>query len=195
MHTINAFYQYDSAITIIVVLPKIKFRFWEEICITHKYPVPHLMAVGGETRFESVKAGLAFIAENGLVSVHDGVRPFVPAQLIDRVFNIAEKSGNAVPCIIPKDSIRLVNEIENSVIQRTDVRLIQTPQCFRSDLLKRAYNAPYNKIYTDDASVVSAMGEKINLVEGSYENIKITTVHDLRIAEFLMKQTRENFSE
>jgi 2-C-methyl-D-erythritol 4-phosphate cytidylyltransferase len=189
MHTINAFYQYDSEIAIIVVLPKSQFTLWEELCAAHKFTISHLKAPGGETRFDSVKAGLTMIAEDGLVAIHDGVRPFVSAKLIDQVFAVAEKSGNAVPCVISKDSVRLVNINDNKVIQRTDVRLIQTPQCFQSDLLKRAYDVQYSQNYTDDSSVVSVTGEKIFLVEGSYENIKITTALDLSLAELLIKQS------
>lgn len=191
MHSINAFYQYDSEITIIVVLPKSQFTLWEKLCAAHKYTVPHLKAPGGETRFDSVKAGLALITEDGLVAIHDGVRPFASAKLIDQVYAVAEKSGNAVPYVVPKDSVRLVNQQDNKIIDRADVRLIQTPQCFRSDLLKRAYDKTFSPGFTDDASVVSAAGEKIYLVEGSSENIKITTTHDLNMAEFLIKQTEE----
>ena len=191
MHTINAFYQYDSEITIIVVLPKAQFIFWEELCAVYKYRVPHLKAPGGKTRFDSVKNGLALINEDGLVAVHDGVRPFVSIQLIDRVFTIAEISGNAVPFITPQDSVRLAYKTDNNIVERENVCLIQTPQCFYSDLLKRAYNKPYNYDFTDDASVVTAVGEKINLVGGCYENIKITTTHDLHMAEFHIKQSKE----
>lgn len=188
MHTINAFIKYDSEMTIIVVLPKSQFQFWEEQCVAHKYNFPHLIAPGGETRFDSVKAGLSLVDEDGLVAVHDGVRPFVSLPLIDKVFNIAEKSGNAVPCVVPKESVRILKNTENKSIERDSVRLIQTPQCFHADLLKKAYDMPYDSGFTDDANVVSAMGGKINLVEGSYENIKITTALDLQMAEFLIKQ-------
>lgn len=191
MHTINAFYQYNSEIIIIVVLPKAQFIFWEELCAANKYTVSHLKAPGGKTRFDSVKNGLALINEDGLVAVHDGVRPFVSIQLIDHVFTIAEKSVNAVPFITPQDSVRFVNKTDNKIVERENVCLIQTPQCFCTDLLKRAYNKPYNSNFTDDASVVTAIGEKINLVGGCYENIKITTTHDLHMAEFLIKQSKE----
>lgn len=188
MHTISAFNQYDSGITIIVILPKTQFRFWEELCTAHNYTIPHMKAPGGETRFDSVKAGLGLITEDCLVAVHDGVRPFISLSLIDRVFIVAKKSGNAVPCVVPKDSVRLVNKQDNRIVERNNIRLIQTPQCFHSKLLKKAYDKPYSPDFTDDASVVSTIGEKIHLVEGSYENLKITTMKDMHMAEFMMKQ-------
>jgi len=190
MHTLQAFYDYDPSMTLIVVLPSAQQAYWSRLCGDYHFTIPHLVVKGGETRFHSVKNGLACIKEEGLVAVHDGVRPFVHRDTIDRCFAAAQESGAAVPVAEVVDSLRKVEDDGSRAVSRKDYRIVQTPQVFDISLLKEAYKQPYTADFTDDASVVEAYGRKISLVEGNRENIKITSPFDLVIAEaFLNKCT------
>ncbi|MBQ6037697.1 MAG: 2-C-methyl-D-erythritol 4-phosphate cytidylyltransferase [Bacteroidaceae bacterium] len=190
MHTLQAFYDYDPSMTLIVVLPSDQQAYWSKLCGDYHFTIPHVVVRGGETRFHSVKNGLACINEEGLVAVHDGVRPFVHCDTIDRCFAAAQESGAAVPVVEVVDSLRKVEDEESKAVSRRDYRIVQTPQVFDISLLKEAYKQPYTVDFTDDASVVEAYGRKISLVEGNRENIKITSPFDLIIAEaFLNKCT------
>ena len=190
MHTIKAFYQYDEKINIILALPKEHISEWTELCKQHNFNINHTVTEGGETRFHSVKNGLHYIKESDcLVAVHDGVRPLVAAEVIKRSFDCAEEKGAAVPCIAVNDTLRMLTEKYSHTIDRKNVRIIQTPQCFRADLLKKAYEQEYDDFFTDDATVIENYGGKIYLVEGNFENIKITTPLDMTIAEALMEKS------
>lgn len=190
MHTLQAFYDYDPSMTLIVVLPSDQQAYWSKLCGDHHFTIPHVVVKGGETRFHSVKNGLSCITGEGLVAVHDGVRPFVHCDTIDRCFAAAQESGAAVPVVEVVDSLRKVEDEESKAVSRRDYRIVQTPQVFDISLLKEAYKQPYTVDFTDDASVVEAYGRKISLVEGNRENIKITSPFDLIIAEaFLNKCT------
>jgi len=190
MHTLQAFYDYDPSMTLIVVLPSDQQAYWSKLCGDYHFTIPHVVVKGGETRFHSVKNGLACINEEGLVAVHDGVRPFVHCDTIDRCFAAAQESGAAVPVVEVVDSLRKVEDEESRSVSRREYRIVQTPQVFDISLLKEAYKQPYTVDFTDDASVVEAYGRKISLVEGNRENIKITSPFDLVIAEaFLNKCT------
>ena len=190
MHTLQAFYDYDPSMTLIVVLPSDQQAYWSRLCGDYHFTIPHSVAKGGETRFHSVKNGLTCIKEEGLVAVHDGVRPFVHRDTIDRCFAAAQASGAAVPVIEVVDSLRKAEDDGSRAVSRKDYRIVQTPQVFDISLLKEAYKQPYTVDFTDDASVVEAYGRKISLVEGNRENIKITSPFDLVIAEaFLNKCT------
>lgn len=190
MHTLQAFYDYDPSMTLIVVLPSDQQAYWSKLCGDHHFTIPHVVVKGGETRFHSVKNGLSCIKGEGLVAVHDGVRPFVHCDTIDRCFAAAQESGAAVPVVEVVDSLRKVEEEESKAVSRREYRIVQTPQVFDISLLKEAYKQPYTVDFTDDASVVEAYGRKISLVEGNRENIKITSPFDLIIAEaFLNKCT------
>ena len=186
MHTIEAFNKYSEHIKIILVLPKEEFSNWHTLVEDFHHEVEHQLIAGGQTRFESVKNGLNAIENNGLVAIHDGVRPFVSEKLIDSCFSTAETNGSGVACVIPKDSVRKVIRSENEHVDRNTYRLIQTPQVFNILSIKRAYSQTSDTSYTDDASVAEAAGQKIILVEGDYENIKITTPEDLVIAQALV---------
>jgi len=186
MHTINKFREFYNSIDIIVVLPENQLRFWSDLQKKYSFSVPHTLVKGGESRFYSVKNGLEFIDEPGLVAIHDGVRPFVSIETIKRCFEAAEKLGNAIPVISPSDSLRMVTENGNEPVDRTKIKLIQTPQVFRTDLIRNAYRQDYLPEFTDDAMVLERTGEKINLVEGNRENIKITNPEDLLIAGALL---------
>ncbi len=188
MHTIERFKKFNESVEIITVLPDNQLRFWIELTKKHSFNVPSTLVKGGSHRFISVKNGLKFVNTPSLVAIHDGVRPFVSIDTIKRCFDVAEKYGNAVPSVAPSDSLRIITEEGNSPINRMQVRQIQTPQVFRSDLIKKAYEHDYVDEFTDDATVLEKMGEKINIVEGNRENIKITNPEDLLISSALLEK-------
>jgi len=187
MYTLEAFYRYDASIQLILVLPSIQIIIWKELCKKHTFNLSHQIVHGGQTRYNSVKNGLKLIQSSGLVAVHDGVRPFVSIETIGRCFDEAEKYGAAIPVIDLVDSIRQLTETGSQSVDRTIYKLVQTPQVFDSEVLKKAYKQDFSSRFTDDASVVEASGEVIKLVEGNRENIKITTGFDLILAETLLK--------
>ncbi|WP_053405894.1 2-C-methyl-D-erythritol 4-phosphate cytidylyltransferase [Persicobacter sp. CCB-QB2] len=189
MHTIEAFLLYNGAIEIILVLPEGQISHWEELVHKHQFSPNFTIAKGGTSRYASVKSGLSKIKEEGLVAIHDGVRPFVDTAVIQNAFKTAKAKGNAITSVALKDSIRKVlPNGGNQTEDRTHYRTIQTPQTFQSQLLKGAYEVTELPTFTDDASVIEHAGHSIHLVEGSYENIKITTPEDLYIAEALLKK-------
>lgn len=188
MRTIRRFHEYNPLLEVVVVLPQNEIPKWQALCFTHVFELKHQVVAGGSTRFASVKNGLAVITvPEGVVAVHDGVRPFVPVSTIAQAFSVAGQEGNAVVAVALKESIRHVTAAGNVAVDRSQYRLIQTPQCFRLSLLRQAYALPEEPAFTDDASVVEKLGEKINLVPGNYENIKITTPDDLLLAEAFLK--------
>lgn len=186
MHTIEKFHQTFSDIQIIVVIANQLKGEWQQLCKKHNFTFQHQLANGGATRFHSVQNGLSLVPENAVVGIHDAARPLVSKETILKTFDVAEKLGNASPCVPIAESIREKINEGNKAADRNKFVIIQTPQCFQSALLKKAFLQPYNDSFTDDASVLEAMGEKINLVEGNKENIKITTPQDLIVAEALM---------
>lgn len=182
MHTIERFRQFDKDIEIITVLPENQIIHWRELQEKFKFNVPQTMVKGGKSRFHSVKNGLEFIESPGLVAIHDGVRPFVSNDTIKRCFDTASRLGNAVPVILPSDTLRLIADEASTPLDRLQVRLVQTPQVFNTSLLIDAYKQEYLPEFTDDAMVVERTGVRINLVEGNRENIKITNPEDLLIS-------------
>ncbi|MBN1416730.1 MAG: 2-C-methyl-D-erythritol 4-phosphate cytidylyltransferase [Bacteroidales bacterium] len=187
MHTIRCFHGYDSTIRFVVALPGKFKEYWQELCVEHQFEIKHSVVVGGETRFHTVKNCLAEGCDEGLVAIHDGVRPLVSRDTLDRCFSMAAEKGTAVPCIPVSESMRIQNDAGNHPVDRALYRLIQTPQVFRCDILKKAFDLEYMPEYTDDAIVVEKAGFPVNLVEGNPENIKITTASDLLIAEEMMR--------
>ncbi|MDP4237920.1 MAG: 2-C-methyl-D-erythritol 4-phosphate cytidylyltransferase [Bacteroidota bacterium] len=187
MHTLEAFQRYDAFIQLILVLPVDQINAWQELCKRHSFSVQHQIVAGGDNRFHSVKNGLEVIPANALVAVHDGVRPLVSTETIARCFEEAEKYGTAIPVIDPVDSIRQITANGSQSVDRTLYKLVQTPQVFDGEMLKKAYGQNFSPLFTDDASVVEALGEEIKLVKGNRENIKITTGFDLELAEILIK--------
>jgi 2-C-methyl-D-erythritol 4-phosphate cytidylyltransferase len=185
MHTIERFKAFNSGIEIITVLPENQLRHWIDLQKKYSFQVPHTLVKGGSTRFLSVRNGLRFVKEPGLVAIHDGVRPFVSIDTIKRCFDAAEKLGNAIPSVSPADSLRLLTDSGSKPINRQDVKQIQTPQVFNATLIKKAYLQEYSSEFTDDATVLEKTGEKINLIEGNRENIKITNPEDLLISTAL----------
>ncbi|HRZ41680.1 MAG TPA: 2-C-methyl-D-erythritol 4-phosphate cytidylyltransferase [Bacteroidales bacterium] len=192
MHTMAAFKAAYEDIRIVTVLPEKFIKLWKEMCTEFSFSISHSIATGGETRFQSVRHGLRLVPEQVLVGVHDGVRPFVSVQTIRAAFETAEATGAAVPVVEIHDSVRQVLNGASVPADRSAFRIVQTPQCFQASLLKQAYQQKEKPEFTDDASVVEAVGHPVTLTPGNYENIKITRTIDLAYAEVLSKK-RFNF--
>lgn len=191
MRTLDAFHAFDSAIEIILVLPHDHQPFWQELCREYRFAVPHRIADGGATRFHSVQNGLALVDEpEALVAVHDGVRPFVSSEVIEVCYREAEAHGAVVPVIPIVETVRHLLLEGSETVSRDAYRLVQTPQTFRASLLRRAYEQPFCEAFTDDASVVEALGHVVHLVEGNRENIKLTTPYDLIVAKALVESSK-----
>lgn len=189
MHTIKRFFTSNELVNIILVLPLEQIDRWHQLCEKYSFSIPHLIVPGGKNRFQSVRNGLNSIGVNeGLVAIHDGVRPFISKRIIEETFAVAEKTGNAIAAVALKDSIRLIDKKGNKTVAREDYRIIQTPQTFKISQIRDAFHKAENDQFTDDASVAEAAGYTIELVEGSYENIKITTPEDLAMAEAILKK-------
>lgn len=187
MRTLEAFCAYDASVKIILVLPCSQQDYWKRLCGEYCFQVPHMVADGGETRFHSVQNGLALVHGPGLVAVHDGVRPFVSAEVLARCYEWAAEKKAVVPVIGVVETVRRISGEQSVTVPRDEYRLVQTPQVFDIDLLQQAYRQPYTAHFTDDASVVEAMGMAVSLTEGNRENIKITTPFDLKIAAALLE--------
>ena len=187
-HTLAAFYQADASTEIIVVLPSDQFDFWKSL-ISELPTIPHRLVAGGNSRFQSSQNAIQTLTEDGIVAIHDGVRPLIDPFLISSSFQAAAEKGNAVLAVASKDSVRNYSDVKKNFqhVNRESIRLIQTPQIFPTKDLKEAFKQTYSDEFTDDARVVEALGIHINLVEGSYKNIKITTPEDLLLAEVLLK--------
>ncbi len=186
MHTIERFSKFNSSIEIITVLPENQLRYWTSLQKKYSFDIPHTLVKGGRHRFDSVKHGLKFVSGSGLVAIHDGVRPLVSIETIKRCFETASKYGNAVPVVSPSDSIRVMKNDKSEPLNRNYIKLVQTPQVFDIDIIKKAYKQDYDTSFTDDAAVLEKTGETIYLTEGNRENIKITNPEDLFIAQTLL---------
>ena len=191
MRTLDRFHACDSGIRIILVLPRDHQPYWQELCREYDFRVPHRIADGGPTRFHSVQNGLALVDDpEALVAVHDGVRPFVASEVIEACYREAEAHEAVVPVIPVVETVRQLVEASSITVPRDAYRLVQTPQTFRASLLRRAYEQPFCEAFTDDASVVEALGETVCLVEGNRENIKLTTPYDLIVAKALVEASK-----
>jgi 2-C-methyl-D-erythritol 4-phosphate cytidylyltransferase len=181
MHTLEAFHNYNPDITLILVLPSHQQSFWNDLVKRHAFSISHQVIDGGHSRFASVKNGLNAIPINkeGLVAIHDGVRPFVSPEMIGRSFEMAAQYGNAIASVDLKESIRRVSANGNEHVSRSEYQLIQTPQTFAISKIKQAFSQEEKDNFTDDASVLEAYGGRIYLYQGEYKNIKITTPDDL----------------
>ena len=187
MRTIEAFVDYCD--DIIVTLPADQFSQWNELCDRYSFNVPHRVVAGGETRWHSVKNALDSIGDPGdvdVIAVHDGVRPLATAELINRTIATARQYGSAIPVVMLNDSVRQVVGETSRALDRSSLRAVQTPQAFDARLLLEAYRQPFDKTFTDDASVVEHLGHSITLVEGDPQNLKITRPMDLALAEYLL---------
>jgi 2-C-methyl-D-erythritol 4-phosphate cytidylyltransferase len=193
MHTIERFYQFSSDLHIILVLPAGEIQVWEDLCSQYHFTIPVKIVAGGASRFHSVQNGLSAIsAEEGLVAVHDGVRPFVSIETIAQSFIVAQEKGCAIAMVPLKDSIRRIDAAGNNYSEdRTAFCLVQTPQTFRLSILRQSFAQARDVArFTDDASVAEAAGYSISLIPGSYQNIKITTPEDLIWAEAVLSMQR-----
>lgn len=190
MHTIERFASYDEKLQIILVLPHEQQDYWHELCMKHNFTIPHTIVDGGDTRFQSCKNGVMAIPEDvtdGVVGIHDGVRPFVSHEVIEQCFETARDEYAAIPVMPVVETLRYVDRHGGGKnVMRDDYRVVQTPQTFDLSLLRQAYNQPYQESFTDDASVVEALGCNVQMVEGNRENIKITTQFDLKVAELFV---------
>lgn len=189
MRTIERFRDYSADLRIILVLPQAQQDYWQQLCNEYHFNVEYQLADGGETRFHSVQNGLALIPDDaeGVVGVHDGVRPFPSIEVIRNCYETARERKAVIPVIPVVETVRHLEGEKSVTVPRSDYRLVQTPQCFDIQLLKSANKQPFNDGFTDDASVVEAFGFHITLVDGNRENIKITTPYDMKIAEVLMR--------
>ncbi len=187
MRTLEVFHTCNPEIRLILVLPHNQQEYWRQLCRDYHFSLPHVVADGGETRFHSVKNGLALVEQPALVGVHDGVRPFVSPEVIARCYALAAEKRAVVPVVEVVETVRCLTADSSTTVDRNNYRLVQTPQVFDAELLSEAYRRPYTPGFTDDASVVEALGIPVFLTEGNRENIKITTPFDLKIAEALTK--------
>lgn len=182
--SVQKFLKYRSTINIIIVVHPDFKKELTGICKKY-FPKKNIqLTLGGDTRYKSVKNALKLIPEEkGVVGIHDAARPFVSVAVIKNCYSVATKKGNAIPVITLSESIRKAGEKKNKAVDRNKFKIIQTPQCFNISLIKKAFTKKYSSTFTDDATVLESIGEKINLVEGNYENIKITNPNDLIIAK------------
>jgi 2-C-methyl-D-erythritol 4-phosphate cytidylyltransferase len=190
MHTIQQFYGAYPFIKIVVVLPESYHDTWVSLCQTHQFEIEHEVVKGGKVRFDSVKNGLEKVKGCEIIGVQDGVRPLVSKKLIQTCYETAFSYGACVPAIPVADSLRKGDKTNNAPISREGLFRVQTPQVFRSSWLQKAYEQPFNDLFTDDASVVEKNGHKIILVNGEETNIKITRREDLSLAEFYLKHLK-----
>ena len=194
MRTLERFRAYSADLQIILVLPEAQQDYWRQLCEQYHFEVDYLLANGGETRFHSVQNGLALIPDDaqGVVGVHDGVRPFPSIEVIRNCYETAREKKAVIPVIPVVETLRHISltshllPLTSKTVPRNEYRLVQTPQTFDIQLLKAANRQPYNDGFTDDASVVERYGHQITLVEGNRENIKITTPYDITVAEAIL---------
>lgn len=187
MRTIDRFLQYDPMMQVVLVLPESQQDYWRSLCEQFHFSQPYTLANGGETRFHSVKNGLAKVSQDALlIGVHDGVRPFVSLDTIQASYEEAARTEAVVPVIDVVETVRHQVDDKSVTVPRAEYKLVQTPQVFSAELLRKAYNQPYTEFFTDDASVVERFGHAVTLVPGNRENIKITTPFDLTIADALV---------
>ena len=184
MYTIEKFVQFDN---IILVLPKEQTDYWEKLCFNYNFNINHDVISGGKNRFQSVKRGLNYLGENCIVAIHDGVRPLISKKQINSLLSKVKKGIGVIPVVPVVDSIRKFEDKNVSVnIDRSNLFKVQTPQCFLSSDIKRAYSQRYSRLFTDDASVFESIGGKISSIMGEEENLKITTKKDIKIASLFI---------
>lgn len=190
MRTIVAFYRFDSDMKIVVVLPEGFIDHWKKLIQQYGFIIKHTIVPGGETRFQSVKNGLAEIGDDEIVGIHDAARPFVSREVIEKCYRESNDfQCGIIPVVDEVNSVRMITGYESKPFDRTRIRIVQTPQVFPSSLIKNAYNAPYQEEFTDDASVAEFDGLQIKLTEGDQRNIKITTPFDMELADFILSKS------
>ena len=188
MHTIERFYSAALSIHIVVVLPKSHYGIWNILCEKHLFNIPHQICIGGLTRFQSVRNGLALCKEEGIIAVHDGVRPLIHPELIQKLYREAELNSAVIPVYPVLESIRKSDQRLSISLDRSKYFTVQTPQCFSSEILHKAYQQEEKDIFTDDASVVESLGKEVHHFKGDRTNIKLTTPEDFVFAEALLNR-------
>jgi len=192
MHTLRNFYDYDPSLQLILVLPEAEMVNWDELCHQHQFEISHQVIAGGDTRFQSVKNGLSVAPECDIIAIHDGVRPLVSHETLERCFHGAAEHGTAIPVLPASESVRKGNMVASVPVDRSCHFMVQTPQVFKASILKESYNQVWIPEFTDDASVVEHAGIPVRLVTGNRENIKITFPEDLLIAELFLKSAAKS---
>ena len=189
MRTVEAFYRFDAKMRIVIVLPKEFRELWTTLCAQHGFEIAHKVVLGGKTRFHSVKNGLSEIPDDEIVGIHDAARPFVSLKTIETCYRQAsEEQCGSIPVVEEKNSVRLLSDSGSKALDRTQIRIVQTPQVFPAVLLKEAYQTEFFPHFTDDASVAEYAGITIRLVEGDEANTKITTAWDLKLANLIFSE-------
>jgi len=186
MHTIQAFHDFDPSAQLILTLPTDWQEYWQELCEKHTFAIQHKLVDGGVERYHSIQNALSFCSGE-FIAVHDGVRPLVDTATLENCWNGVQEYGAVIPVINLKESLRFVEGNSSKAVDRSQFRIVQTPQCFKKELLYDAYQKPFHAGITDDASLVEEIGFTIHLVEGNERNMKITTPSDLLVAELLLK--------
>ncbi len=186
-HTIERFLAFDPSFEVIVVLPSAQKEWWRDYCRQSGFLERYSIVSGGITRFHSVQNALRYVGNEGLVAVHDGVRPLVSRPLLERIFAAAEEAPAVIPAVPVVESVRKVEEEASVPVSRDGLVLVQTPQVFAAEVLRKAYDQPFSPSFTDDASVVEASGVRVHVVPGDRMNLKITTPEDLQYAEGLVR--------
>lgn len=186
MRTIDVFYQWNNKAQIILTLPKDWLEYWQELIQTHEFNIAYIIVEGGQERFHSIKNALES-CNGDYVMIHDGVRPLVNEETLNRCISDLENKKAVIPVVVLQESIRVINENSSSSLDRKEYVRVQTPQCFSIEVLKKSYEGEYRDMYTDDASVVEASGNSIYMEQGNAENIKITTPLDFKLAEAILK--------
>ncbi|MDG1333305.1 MAG: 2-C-methyl-D-erythritol 4-phosphate cytidylyltransferase [Crocinitomicaceae bacterium] len=186
MYTIDQFYRFDPKMEIILTLPEDWLSYWESLLTEYDFKIPHRVVVGGKERYDSIKNAL-HKCSGALIAVHDGVRPLVDGDTIKNCFKEAEAKGAAIPVVPIVDSMRRKTGDSTEVVNRKDYLIVQTPQCFKAEILVEAYNLPFHDGITDDASLVEEAGYEIETVIGDEMNIKITTQSDLKYAGMFLR--------
>jgi len=196
MHTIQAFADFSTSLKIILVLPKKTGELWKHLCTKYNFKIDHMLADGGESRYHSVRNGLKTIDDlHGYVAIHDGVRPLVNSRIIGDSFSFAERHGSAIASTTLKESLRHIDADRTFSVNRSEYRLIQTPQTFSVKLIKDAYETiEYQSELTDDASVAERNGHVVHLFDGDFTNIKITTPEDLHFAKAILENKKGGMS-
>lgn len=185
MRTLEQFYHYNPKMQLLLTLPEDWMSYWEKLCMEYDFHVPHRVVSGGEERYHSIQNALAH-CHGDFIAVHDGVRPLVSGDTLDRCFTALRTCDAVVPVVQVGESLRKMEGDASVSVPRADYRIVQTPQCFRGRVLRSAYERPYHAAITDDASLVEETGVQVHMVEGNIENIKITSQADLKFAELYL---------
>lgn len=188
IHTLEKFFQFNPQMKVVLVLGAGHLSYWEAISHSHVYGSRVEVAFGGKTRYESVKNGLTFIENELIVGIHDAVRPLVSQKALERCYEVAENEDSGIPVLEIDETVRKIGPDGHSThLDRSVLRKVQTPQVFKSEMIKEAYKQPFDPSFTDDASVFQSLYGKVTLVRGNQENIKITTPTDLQMALALIQ--------